>query len=184
VTISISVLATRALRITPRMNGFGMSIGFALAWLWLSTWLALPWLAELSLLIGVWPAWIVIGGIALLPGFMNAFLVSTLLTAQRGPSHFVPGSPGVSVLVAAYNDAGNIAASLRSLCKTRYPGTVELIVIDDGSSDGTAAIIRTLFPQVVLIEQGHNQGKAAALNRGLAIALTRSSTERVDMPWI
>src|SRR5258708_14999953 len=53
---------------------------------------------------------------------------------------------------------------------SRYPGPVEIVVVDDGSTDGTAGIVRRLgLPGVTLISQP-NAGKPAALNRGIAEA--------------
>jgi cellulose synthase/poly-beta-1,6-N-acetylglucosamine synthase-like glycosyltransferase/peptidoglycan/xylan/chitin deacetylase (PgdA/CDA1 family) len=72
----------------------------------------------------------------------------------------------VSVIVPAFNESANIAATVRSLIGSDYPG-VEVIVVDDGSSDGTAAIVRSLrLPRVSVIEQA-NAGKPAALNTGI-----------------
>ena len=142
----------------------------AAAWLAVSLWLAIPWAGELAGLIGALPAWLVIAGIALAPGFMNAFQTASLLL--RPPGRYVEphAYPPVTVLVAAYNEAAGIAATLRSLEAQRYPGEVEIIVIDDGSRDDTARIVREGHAAVRLLAQGRNTGKAAALNRGLAEA--------------
>jgi cellulose synthase/poly-beta-1,6-N-acetylglucosamine synthase-like glycosyltransferase len=73
----------------------------------------------------------------------------------------------VVVVVPAYNEAVGIAASVRSLASGEYGG-VEVVVVDDGSTDGTAEIVRNLgLPNVRLVRQP-NQGKAVALNTGIA----------------
>ena len=78
--------------------------------------------------------------------------------------------PDVSVVVPAYNEAAGIAATIQSMVTSRYRGRIEIIVVDDGSSDGTAAIARGLrIPYVRVISQP-NSGKAGALNRGIAEA--------------
>ena len=78
--------------------------------------------------------------------------------------------PGVSVVVPAYNEAAGIAATVTSMAASRYPGDLEVIVVDDGSADGTADIVRRLgLPSVRVISQP-NAGKPAALNRGIAEA--------------
>jgi cellulose synthase/poly-beta-1,6-N-acetylglucosamine synthase-like glycosyltransferase len=75
----------------------------------------------------------------------------------------------VSVIVPAYNEAANIAATVRSLVANDYP-RIEVIVVDDGSTDGTAEIVRRLrLPGVYVIRQ-QNAGKPAALNTGIAHA--------------
>jgi len=71
----------------------------------------------------------------------------------------------VTVLVPAYNEAVGIAQSVRSLAASHYPG-LEVLVIDDGSTDGTAEIVESLgLPNVRVIRQA-NGGKAAALRTG------------------
>ena len=79
-----------------------------------------------------------------------------------------PVTEPVSVLVPAYNEAKCIENTVRSLMASEHP--VEVVVIDDGSSDGTALIVERLnLPNVRVVRQ-HNAGKPAALNRGLANA--------------
>ncbi|MET7701024.1 glycosyltransferase [Streptomyces sp. NPDC005485] len=79
-----------------------------------------------------------------------------------------PVTEPVSVLVPAYNEAKCIENTVRSLMASEHP--VEVLVIDDGSSDGTALIVEGLdLPNVRVVRQ-HNAGKPAALNRGLANA--------------
>jgi cellulose synthase/poly-beta-1,6-N-acetylglucosamine synthase-like glycosyltransferase/peptidoglycan/xylan/chitin deacetylase (PgdA/CDA1 family) len=87
-------------------------------------------------------------------------------------------TPAVSILVPAYNEAVGIERTVRSLVGSDYAGSFEVVVIDDGSTDGTAAIVEALSlahdtptlstaPRVRVLRQA-NAGKAAALNRGLA----------------
>jgi cellulose synthase/poly-beta-1,6-N-acetylglucosamine synthase-like glycosyltransferase/peptidoglycan/xylan/chitin deacetylase (PgdA/CDA1 family) len=81
-----------------------------------------------------------------------------------------PIPPPVSVVVPAYNEAANIAATVRSLVNTRYSGTVEVIVVDDGSSDDTAGLVERLRLPGVQVVRRPNGGKPAALNTGLRYA--------------
>ncbi|MEP7072018.1 MAG: bifunctional polysaccharide deacetylase/glycosyltransferase family 2 protein, partial [Verrucomicrobiota bacterium] len=75
-----------------------------------------------------------------------------------------------SVVIAAYNEGKVISESLRSLLQTDYRSELEVIVIDDGSTDDTAAQVEGLAdPRVRLIQQ-ENRGKARALQRGIAAA--------------
>ncbi len=77
--------------------------------------------------------------------------------------------PPVSVVVPAYNEAVGIAATVRSLAGGDYPD-IEVVVVDDGSTDGTAEIVADLgLPGVVVIRQP-NSGKACALRTGIATA--------------
>ncbi len=75
----------------------------------------------------------------------------------------------VSVIVPAYNEERCIAATVRSLAESRYP-EVEVVVVDDGSTDGTAAIVEALGLAGVRLIRRENGGKAAALNTGVAAA--------------
>lgn len=77
--------------------------------------------------------------------------------------------PPVSVVVPAYNEEVGIAAAVRSLAASDYP-EVEIVVVDDGSTDGTSAVVEALgLPNVRVIRQ-ENGGKPSALNTGIAAA--------------
>ncbi|MFD7390505.1 glycosyltransferase [Streptomyces sp. NPDC059852] len=79
-----------------------------------------------------------------------------------------PVTEPVTVLVPAYNEAKCIENTVRSLMASEHP--IEVIVVDDGSSDGTARIVEAMgLPNVRVVRQ-LNAGKPAALNRGLANA--------------
>lgn len=73
-------------------------------------------------------------------------------------------------MVPAYNEAAGIVATVTSLLDSRYAGAVEVIVVDDGSTDATPRIVAGLArPGLRLISQP-NAGKPAALNHGIAVA--------------
>jgi cellulose synthase/poly-beta-1,6-N-acetylglucosamine synthase-like glycosyltransferase/peptidoglycan/xylan/chitin deacetylase (PgdA/CDA1 family) len=77
------------------------------------------------------------------------------------------GAPA-SIIVPAYNESAGIQAAVRSLVASDHP--VEVIVVDDGSTDGTADLVEALgLPRVRVIRQ-RNAGKPAALNTGIAAA--------------
>jgi cellulose synthase/poly-beta-1,6-N-acetylglucosamine synthase-like glycosyltransferase/peptidoglycan/xylan/chitin deacetylase (PgdA/CDA1 family) len=76
----------------------------------------------------------------------------------------------VSIIVPAYNEREGIAAAVRSIAAGDHPGGIEVIVVDDGSTDGTAEIVESLrLPNVRLVRKP-NAGKVSALNTGLALA--------------
>jgi cellulose synthase/poly-beta-1,6-N-acetylglucosamine synthase-like glycosyltransferase/peptidoglycan/xylan/chitin deacetylase (PgdA/CDA1 family) len=75
----------------------------------------------------------------------------------------------VSVIVPAYNEAANIAATVRSLLASAYPA-LEVIVVDDGSDDGTAEIVERMRLRGVRVIRQANAGKPAALNTGIRAA--------------
>ena len=76
-------------------------------------------------------------------------------------------APPVSIVVPAFNEAVGIERAVRSLAGSDYP-EFEIVVVDDGSSDDTGALVEKLgLPKVRLLRQ-ENAGKPAALNRGIA----------------
>ena len=88
------------------------------------------------------------------------------------PPDAPPFLPDVSVIIPAYNEAAGIAATVRSMTGSRYRGRLEIVVVDDGSADDTAAIARGLGIQYVHVITQRNSGKPGALNRGIAEALS------------
>ncbi|WP_182915631.1 glycosyltransferase family 2 protein [Massilia cavernae] len=77
-------------------------------------------------------------------------------------------TPLVSVIIPCYNAERYIGATIASVLAQGQAG-MEIIVVDDGSSDGSVALVRREFPQV-RVEQQVNAGVAAARNRGLGMA--------------
>ena len=150
---------------------FALALFVSTAWFATTLLIALPWIAELSVRIGSVLAWLGVAGIALVPGFMNAFLIASLVLDRRPPRSKPSRYPPVSILIAAYNEEASIADTLRSIANQDYPGTFEVFVIDDGSRDRTAAIVDACDQEWLhLLRQPKNAGKSAALNRGLAEA--------------
>ncbi|MFF3452105.1 bifunctional polysaccharide deacetylase/glycosyltransferase family 2 protein [Streptomyces sp. NPDC002667] len=71
----------------------------------------------------------------------------------------------VTVIVPAYNEKECIANTLNSLARSTHP--IEIIVVDDGSEDGTAGIAESLAMPNVRVLRQENAGKPAALNNGV-----------------
>lgn len=74
-------------------------------------------------------------------------------------------SPLVSVVIPAYNSESHIERALRSVLEQDYR-PIEIVVVDDGSSDSTAAVARALDPCIRCVSQP-NRGAPAARNRGI-----------------
>jgi biofilm PGA synthesis N-glycosyltransferase PgaC len=107
---------------------------------------------------------------------MNAFLLVSLLLERRRKRGRPLWYPPVTVLVAAYQEEEAIAETLRSVRDVDYPGGIEILVLDDGSSDGTSAVVdyckSALFAsspgvELRLLRFEENRGKARTLNSGL-----------------
>ncbi|PYL29943.1 MAG: hypothetical protein DMF39_06335, partial [Verrucomicrobia bacterium] len=89
---------------------------------------------------------------------------------RRGPK--TDFAEPISVVIAAYNEEKVIAETLRTLLATDYKSEIEVVVVDDGSRDHTAAEVERVASteaRVRLLQQ-ENHGKARALQRGLAAA--------------
>jgi cellulose synthase/poly-beta-1,6-N-acetylglucosamine synthase-like glycosyltransferase/peptidoglycan/xylan/chitin deacetylase (PgdA/CDA1 family) len=82
-----------------------------------------------------------------------------------GPAVTAP----VSVIVPAYNEKEGIEAAVRSLAGGDHP-EIEVVVVDDGSTDGTAVLVERLALPNVRVVRVPNGGKANALNTGIALA--------------
>jgi glycosyltransferase involved in cell wall biosynthesis len=70
----------------------------------------------------------------------------------------------LSILMPVFNEEARLADALKQALDVDYPCEVELVVVDDGSTDGTREILGRLDdPRVRVILQGRNQGKGAAI---------------------
>jgi biofilm PGA synthesis N-glycosyltransferase PgaC len=155
-----------------------LSLALATLWTGFSIYVALPWMNDLANAIG-WPlAIFVVTGVALIPGYSNAFIVAGLLFDHRPQFSQHAPLPPLSILVAAYNEQDCIADTLASYAAQHYDAPLEITVIDDGSTDATAQRIRDFiaaarYPvnqKISLLQMPRNGGKARALNAGLAQA--------------
>ncbi|HEY5993596.1 MAG TPA: glycosyltransferase [Gallionellaceae bacterium] len=159
----------------PVKTKFAIVFALALIWMAVSLWLSIPWFRDLSDKIGWLLAGFLIAFIAIIPGFMNAFLLSSILFDRRPRAASISQYPPVTVLVPAFNEAAAIADTMTSIFKQDYPGMLKVLVVNDGSRDATAERIRELQArgmEIELINILDNGGKSAALNRGLSACTT------------
>jgi cellulose synthase/poly-beta-1,6-N-acetylglucosamine synthase-like glycosyltransferase/peptidoglycan/xylan/chitin deacetylase (PgdA/CDA1 family) len=112
---------------------------------------------------------IVIAALAILRALVLVGIARRHAGAARIRPHDEGFTPAVSIVVPAYNEAQVIKPAVRSLAGSDYPD-FEVIVVDDGSEDGTGALVQSLdLPPVRVIREA-NAGKPAALNTGVAAA--------------
>src|SRR5688572_13556615 len=92
--------------------------------------------------------------------------------ADRRPRRVPFGAdtwPSISIIVAARNEAGRLAARVANLLAQDYPGPREILVVSDGSTDDPRSALTSFGPAVRLIEQPA-RGKPTALNAGVAVS--------------
>ena len=78
----------------------------------------------------------------------------------------------LSILMPVYNEAATVATVVKRVLDVQYPCEVELVIVDDGSVDGTAAILAELDdPRISVHTHARNRGKGAAV---------RTAAERAD----
>jgi glycosyltransferase involved in cell wall biosynthesis len=94
--------------------------------------------------------------------------------AETMPEDESPGPPGapqyrsLSVIVPVYNERATVAEIIRRMRAVSIPLALDIIVVDDGSTDGTDKILSTLQDSTVrLISHDRNRGKGAAIRTGL-----------------
>lgn len=96
--------------------------------------------------------------------------------------------PLVSVITVNFNGERYLEGLLRSLERQTYP-SFEVLVVDNGSTDGSVALVRRLFPEVRVLEAGDNLGFTGGNNQGIReakgayLALINNDTV-VDKDWL
>jgi cellulose synthase/poly-beta-1,6-N-acetylglucosamine synthase-like glycosyltransferase len=82
-----------------------------------------------------------------------------------------PITPGVSVVLAVHNGAARLEGQIERLLALDYPNIKEIIIVSDGSTDGTAEwLARQRHPRLTTIILKEHSGKAAAVNAGMSRA--------------
>lgn len=154
---------------------FAIALAVSIGWTAFSVYLARSWMHDLAKVTNTYFALWALTFIAFVPGFMNAFLATSLLLDRRPARRAPLFYPGVSILIAAYNEETGIAETLESIARLNYTGKVEALVLNDGSTDRTVARVKEVQAElrlppnlsIRLLDYQQNRGKAAVLNDGL-----------------
>ncbi len=103
--------------------------------------------------------------------FGYALLLVVLARFRKKPVHTAAILPTVSVVMAAHNEAINLPAKLANLRALDYPPELlQIVVVSDGSTDGTAEVLEAHRPDVSSVLLAKPEGKSSALNHGVAQA--------------
>ncbi len=83
-----------------------------------------------------------------------------------------PSSPDLSIIIPSYNEESRLPATLDGIAGylQSYRGTAEVLVVDDGSKDGTAAVaeyFRIKIPTLRVVSNGENRGKGYSVRHGM-----------------
>src|SRR2546425_4295522 len=84
-----------------------------------------------------------------------------------------PLPPDLSIVLVSWNARPLTVAALRSIVEHVQRISYEIIMVDNGSGDGSPAAVKREFPWVTLIENGDNLGFSKASNQGLRVARGR-----------
>jgi peptidoglycan-N-acetylglucosamine deacetylase len=116
----------------------------------------------------LWAFMIVATALIVIRTLVVIFLAARFRRSTSVPTDF---GPAISVLIAAFNEEKVIAATLRAVLANDHPGAIEVLVVDDGSLDRTAAEVEKISreDERVRFVRQNNRGKAVALQRGLAL---------------
>jgi cellulose synthase/poly-beta-1,6-N-acetylglucosamine synthase-like glycosyltransferase/peptidoglycan/xylan/chitin deacetylase (PgdA/CDA1 family) len=139
----------------------------AAPWLERARGTAFLWAVELAFWMTSALGWIIIAVGVLVAARVLIVLTLAAVQVRRTRSRpVVRFQPSVAVIVPAYNEAVGIERAVRSLTRADY-ADLEVVVVDDGSTDGTPDLVDALrLPGVRVIRQ-LNGGKAAALTTGV-----------------
>ena len=81
-----------------------------------------------------------------------------------------PVTPKVTIVIAAWNEAEQLGARIENCLRQQYPiEQLDMVVVSDGSTDGTEGVVRRFDPsRVTLVALAERHGKAVALNHGVS----------------
>ena len=82
----------------------------------------------------------------------------------------------LSILMPAYNEENTITRAVAEILSIDYPCEIELVIVDDGSTDGTAVLLSMFHDDRIIIHRHPaNKGKGAALRSAASLATSTDS---------
>ena len=133
-----------------------------------SIFININWINDIACSFGYFLAIYLVLFIALIPGFNFIFMFISLLWDKKEKKICIEKENDVTILIPVYNAKKTIKETIESIKKQKYSGDIYINVIDDGSTDGSLELLKSmnLDSKITLLESAH-KGKAFALNKGL-----------------
>ncbi len=162
---------------------FAIALTLTLAWVGFSVWVSRTWRGELEDAIGPVMAWVIPIFLAYIPGLIIWFMIFTLVITRYRELPLEPPAgdwpvgqwPPVTIVIAAWNESEAIVRTLEQIGELAYPGSLEVVVADNNSTDDTAQladVAGTRLPYRYRRVFEAEQGKHNALNAALATVTT------------
>lgn len=76
-------------------------------------------------------------------------------------------NPDISIILVCWNNKDYLKPCLQSLYRETMKSSFDVVVVDNGSTDGSQAMLRENFPEVKIIQNDHNLGLSKASNQGI-----------------
>lgn len=156
---------------------FFISLIVSLLWVGISIFLSLPWIRDLSNTTNIVVALIIILGLAYIPGFLNSFLITSILLDKQPKFKNINPDDEITILIAAYNEEKSIYNTLKQIKNLNYKGKINTIVIDNNSSDNTVKEVNRAKESIglenLICISELKPGKFNALNKGLSMTSTK-----------
>jgi biofilm PGA synthesis N-glycosyltransferase PgaC len=162
---------------------FALAGSLTVAWVAFAVWASGPWRGELEDALGPVMGWVIPILLAYIPALVIGFMLFTLLVNPYrelelvAPTGLWPSGrwPAVTLVLAARNEADAIASTLERVAGLTYPGPIEVVLADNGSTDRTGelggeAAKRLGLDYRRIVEQ--EAGKHKALNAALETVTT------------
>lgn len=169
--------STKSKLYIPIKYKFIISLIISILWVIFSYYVSKQWISDLSeVTSSIFLAIFIIAGIAYVPGFMNAFLVSSLLLDKQPKFKVTYPTDDVTILVAAYNEEVGIFNTLSYIKNQSYNGKINTIVINNNSNDNTCLEVERAKKELnmdILLLHENTPGKFNALNHGLKFVKTK-----------
>ncbi|MGV8967500.1 MAG: glycosyltransferase [Cellulomonas sp.] len=148
---------------------------FTVGWVAISVWLSGRWVGDLTPVTGTIMAWAIVVLVAYLPGAIVAFMAASLMLDRQPPLRVLSPTTPLTVIIAARNEERGIGETIAAISRADYAGPVELILADNGSTDGTCGVALAIAAGLgvsLRIVSEPRPGKSNALNSALKVVTT------------